>query len=68
MQTTTNPPIDQERIASAVREMIAAIGEDGGREGLLETPERIGRMYAQLFSGLHEDPLSVLQRGFDEDH
>ncbi|MCI0883995.1 MAG: GTP cyclohydrolase I, partial [Chloroflexi bacterium] len=49
--------VDQERIAAAVREIIAAIGEDGTREGLAETPERIGRLYAELFSGLREDPL-----------
>jgi GTP cyclohydrolase I len=66
MQTTVG--IDQERIARAVREIIAAIGEDPGREGLLETPERIGRLYAELFSGLAQDPLDVLGRSFDEDH
>ena len=66
--TTTHTTIDQERIAAAVRELIAAMGEDGAREGLRETPERIGRMYAELFSGLREDPLSVLAKGFQEDH
>ncbi len=63
-----NADIDQERVAAAVRELIAAIGEDPSREGLVETPERIGRMYAELFSGLREDPLSVLAKGFQEDH
>jgi GTP cyclohydrolase I len=67
MQTTTTP-IDQERIAAAVRELIAAIGEDAGREGLRETPERIGRMYAELFSGLGQDPLEPLRHGFEEQH
>jgi GTP cyclohydrolase IA len=66
MQTTVG--IDQERIARAVREIIEAIGENPGREGLLETPERIGRLYAELFSGLAQDPLDVLRRGFDEEH
>ncbi len=66
--TTTHTDIDQERVAAAVRELIAAIGEDPSREGLVETPERIGRMYAELFSGLREDPLSVLAKGFQEDH
>jgi GTP cyclohydrolase I len=66
MQTTVG--IDQERIARAVREIIEAIGEDPGREGLLETPERIGRLYAELFSGIAQDPLDVLRRSFDEDH
>jgi GTP cyclohydrolase I len=66
MQTTAG--IDQERIARAVREIIEAIGENAGREGLLETPERIGRLYAELFSGLAQDPLDVLRRGFEEEH
>ncbi len=66
MQTTAG--IDQERIARAVREIIEAIGENPGREGLLETPERIGRLYAELFSGLAQDPLDVLRRSFDEEH
>jgi GTP cyclohydrolase IA len=66
MQTTVG--IDQERIARAVREIIEAIGENPGREGLLETPERIGRLYAELFSGLAQDPLDVLSRSFDEEH
>ena len=66
MQTTVG--IDQERIARAVREIIEAIGENPGREGLLETPERIGRLYAELFSGLAQDPVDVLRRGFDEEH
>jgi GTP cyclohydrolase I len=66
MQTTVR--IDQERIARAVREIIEAIGENAGREGLLETPERIGRLYAELFSGLAQDPLDVLRRGFEEEH
>ncbi len=60
--------VDQERIAAAVREIIAAIGEDGSREGLAETPERIGRLYAELFSGLREDPLDALRKVFDEEH
>ena len=60
--------IDQERIAAAVREIVAAIGEDGEREGLVETPRRIAEMYAQLFSGLYEDPREVLATGFSESH
>src|SRR5207253_11339079 len=60
--------IDHERIVAAAREIIDAIGEDPGREGLLRTPERIAEMYAELFSGLLEDPLTVLASGFDESH
>src|SRR5437867_12291686 len=60
--------IDQERIAAAAREIIVAIGEDSGRDGLLETPRRIGEMYAELFSGLQQDPRDVLAKSFDESH
>jgi GTP cyclohydrolase I len=66
--TTVASSVDQELIARAVREMLAAIGEDPEREGLQRTPERIGRMYAELFSGLQQDPQDVLKEGFDEDH
>ena len=60
--------IDQERIAKAVREIIAAIGEDGTREGLVGTPERIARMYAEVFEGLHQDPVEELAVSYREDH
>jgi GTP cyclohydrolase I len=68
MTQTLTPAIDQERIAAAVREIIAAIGEDAGREGLVETPRRIARLYAEMFSGLSEDPREVLSRSFEESH
>ena len=48
--------IDQARIEAAVREILAAIGEDPDRDGLLDTPSRVARMYAEIFAGLHEDP------------
>jgi GTP cyclohydrolase I len=60
--------IDLERIERAWREIIEAIGEDPHREGLLETPERVARMYAELFEGLRTDPKSYLQTGFEIDH
>ncbi|MEO8456621.1 MAG: GTP cyclohydrolase I FolE [Chloroflexota bacterium] len=66
MQTTAD--INQERIERAVREIIEAIGEDPEREGLVDTPARIGRLYAELFSGLAQDPQDVLRKGFDEAH
>ena len=47
--------MDLERIENAVREILIAIGEDPEREGLLETPARVARMYQELFSGLQED-------------
>ena len=57
-----------ERIERAVREIIAAIGEDPAREGLRATPERVARMYAELFEGLSIDPKDHLVVGFDEGH
>jgi len=59
-------PVDQPRIARAVREILEAIGEDPGRASLLETPERVARMYAELFAGLHSDPTRHLQKCFEE--
>ncbi len=58
--------VDHERIKRAVREILAAIGEDPDREGLLETPARVARMYAEMFSGLHQDPKVHLQKAFTE--
>jgi GTP cyclohydrolase IA len=60
----SSSPVDQPRIEAAVREILAAVGEDPEREGLLETPARVARMYAELFSGLHEDPRTHLRRVF----
>jgi GTP cyclohydrolase IA len=59
-------PVDEERIARAVREILAAVGEDPGREGLRDTPARVARMYAELFAGLHEDPRIHLKKFFTE--
>src|SRR5438132_11128964 len=59
-------PVDMERIRAAVREILSAVGEDPDREGLQETPERVARMYEELFSGLRKDPAVVLQKTFTE--
>lgn len=48
--------MDLKRIENAVREILFAIGEDPDREGLVETPERVARMYAEIFAGLSNDP------------
>ena len=60
--------IETHRLEQAVSEILAAVGEDPGREGLLETPGRVARMYRELFAGLDQDPLEVLQTQFEENH
>jgi GTP cyclohydrolase I len=62
------PPVDMERIRAAVREILLAVGEDPDREGLLETPDRVARAYAELFSGLHVDPRVHLRKTFTVKH
>jgi GTP cyclohydrolase I len=59
---------DAARLRKAVREIIQAVGEDPSREGLIETPRRVADMYAEVFSGLREDPADVLRVGFEEGH
>lgn len=61
-------PVDHPRIERAVREILLAVGEDPDREGLLETPARVARMYAEIFSGLHTDPSIYLQKVFTQKH
>lgn len=61
--------MDIKRIENAVREILIAIGEDPDREGLIETPNRVARMYEEVFSGLTEDPkkhLKTFNTGHDE--
>jgi GTP cyclohydrolase I len=60
--------VDGPRIEAAVREILAAIGEDPERPGLQETPARVARAYAESFAGLSEDPYDVLATTFEEDH
>lgn len=60
--------VDVERITRAVREMLAAIGEDPVRDGVRRTPERVADMYAELFSGLHRDPADELDVMFEAGH
>jgi GTP cyclohydrolase I len=58
--------IDLERIGRAVREILIAVGEDPDREGLRETPDRVARMYAEVFQGLHQDPRAHLNKLFTQ--
>ena len=61
-----SPEVDQGRIRRAVREILLAVGEDPDREGLRETPDRVARMYAEVFRGLHLDPRHHLQKLFTQ--
>ena len=61
-------PIDLPRIERAVREILSAIGEDPDRDGLVDTPARVARAYAEQFSGLTQHPEDVLGTVFDADH
>ncbi|TWT58393.1 GTP cyclohydrolase 1 [Thalassoglobus neptunius] len=65
-EETPSFSVDHARIESAVREILAAVGENPDREGLLETPSRVAKMYAELFSGLHVDPGRHLKKVFQE--
>lgn len=60
------PVVDAERIASAVRVILESLREDPEREGLQGTPERVADMYREVFAGLHQDAVAVLQTGFEE--
>ena len=60
--------VDHERIERAVTEILYAIGEDPERDGLLDTPARVARMYAEVCSGLLEDPSHHLEKTFDVGH
>jgi GTP cyclohydrolase I len=61
-------PMDLDRIAKAVREILEAIGEDPDRDGLRETPTRVGRMYAEVCAGLHEQADTHLAVTFEAGH
>src|SRR5436190_10527478 len=65
-QRSARMPVNQERIRAAVREILLAVGEDPDREGLRETPDRVARMYAELFAGLHVEPRALLQKTFTQ--
>ncbi len=70
MSLPEEPPegIDLARIEKAVREILLAVGEDPDRDGLQRTPTRVAEMYAEIFSGLHEDPARHLVTTFEANH
>jgi GTP cyclohydrolase I len=59
---------DHERAEAAIRELLAAVGEDPTRDGLLDTPARVARAYAEMFAGLRQSPDEVLSTTFDLGH
>ncbi len=60
--------IDQARIEKAVKEILEALGEDLDREGLIGTPERVARFYAEVFDGIHTEPGDVVDAFFGDEH
>jgi len=58
--------IDLERIQAAVREILLAIGEDLDREGICDAPQRVARLYAEMFSGMRKDPKELLRKTFTQ--
>lgn len=58
--------VDLPRIEAAIREILLAVGENPEREGLVETPARVARMYAEMFAGLRQDPREPLRRTFTQ--
>ncbi|MHB1126428.1 MAG: GTP cyclohydrolase I FolE [Bacillota bacterium] len=60
--------MDEQKIEQGIRMILEAIGEDPSREGLVNTPARVARMYKEIFCGINEDPRVHLQAIFTEDH
>lgn len=67
-ENKSRSPVDFDAIQSAVRTILKAVGEDPDREGLLDTPKRVAKMYAEMFQGLHLDPGRHLAVTFPEEY
>lgn len=59
---------NQEKLEAAVYQLLEALGENPEREGLLDTPKRVAKMYQEMFSGLNEDPKDQFTAVFSENH
>lgn len=62
------PGFDEARATAAVRELLFAVGENPDRDGLVHTPRRVARAFAEQFAGLYGEPDAVLDTVFDENH
>ncbi|HEX4906175.1 MAG TPA: GTP cyclohydrolase I FolE [Acidimicrobiales bacterium] len=60
--------VDKPRIEAAVREILLAVGEDPDRDGLVDTPARVARMYEEVLAGIEQDADEHLKVTFDADH
>ena len=60
--------VNRAQIEEAVRLILEAIGEDPNREGLIDTPKRVAKMYEEVFSGMNQDPKEYFETVFGEDH
>lgn len=60
--------VNRPQIEEAIRLLLEAVGEDPNREGLLDTPKRVAKMYEEMFEGLHVDPKEYFKTVFNEDH
>lgn len=67
-QPAPSGAIDTDAIEAAVHQILIAIGEDPTREGLVGTPERVGRMFAEIFEGIHRDPADEIDAFFGDEH
>ena len=59
--------VDKERIKKAVKEILEAIGENPEREGLKETPDRVARMYEEIFKGIHSNPCDLAKIFYEQE-
>ena len=60
--------VDYGKIEKAVTMILEAVGENPNREGLIDTPKRVAKMYAEMFEGLHKDPKEYFKTVFHENH
>jgi GTP cyclohydrolase I len=60
--------MDLEKIEQGVRLILEGVGENPKREGLLDTPRRVARLYEEVFSGLDKEPVGLFEKSFGENH